>query len=42
MFLQNSAVNPIKAYSRKYGHQKEYESPVRGHNCGFLPLIFLN
>ena len=20
---------------------KEQESPVKGHNCGFLPLVFL-
>ena len=35
------------AYSRKWGHtcgitQKRQKSPVKGHNCGFLPLIFSN
>ena len=33
------------AYSRKWGHacsmtQKGQKGPVKGHICGFLPLIF--
>ena len=36
-----------RAYSRKEGHacgitQKGQKSPVKGHSCGFLPLIFSN
>ena len=36
-----------RAYSRKEGHacsltKKGQESPVKGHNCGFLPLILPN
>ena len=39
--------SPCRAYSRKSGHacgitKKEQESPVKGHNFGFLPLIFAN
>ena len=36
-----------RAYSRKQGHacgitKKGQESPVKGNNSGFLPLIFNN
>ena len=35
----------IRAYSRKERHacgitRKGQENSLRGHNCGFLPLIF--
>ena len=45
--IQISSVNVTRAYSRKEGHacgiaKKGQESPVKGHNYGFLPLIFPN
>ena len=36
----------FRAYSRKLGHacgiHKRERSPIKGHNSGFLPLIFPN
>ena len=49
LHFSESQLNYIfdRAYSRKQGHacgitKKGRESPVKGHNCGFLLLIFPN
>ena len=43
--MQMIRFHTTRAYFRKKGHacgitQKGQKGPVKGHNCGFLPLIF--